>query len=99
MALGRRCSIGCETWPDQVIYSCCPTCGEETKRYKNVTPLSEEEAQSILSHIEFERYYAKRCVRLGIPVDGPLPERQSESLAVVHRPSRASGGGAHAQSA
>ena len=99
MAWGRRCSIGCETWPDEPVYDPCPTCGEKTTRYKNLTPLPADEAQSILLHAQFERYYERRCARLGIPVEGPLPERKSASLAVVHRPGRPSGGGARAQSA
>lgn len=74
MALGRRCSIGCETWPDDVLYARCPTCGEDTTRYKNVSPLDPDEARSLLLHAEFERYYEKRCTRRGIPVEGPLPD-------------------------
>jgi hypothetical protein len=99
MAWGRRCELGCESWPDKAIYNPCPTCGEQTTRYKNLTPLPDDEAQSILSHVQFERYYEKRCARRGVPVEGPLPERKSTSLAVVHRPARPSGGGARAQSA
>jgi hypothetical protein len=94
MAWGRRCEIGCESWPDEAEYSKCPQCGEETKRWKNLHPLNADEARSIRLHAEFERYYARRCHLRGVPVEGPLPESKSTSLAVVTRPARPSGGGA-----
>ena len=100
MALGRRCSIGCETWPDEAVYARCPVCGEETTRYKRVTPLDADEARSILLHAEFEKYYEKRCKSLGIPVEGPLPEKPRKlPLTIVQHPGSRSGGGAQAQSA
>lgn len=100
MAWGRRCEIGCESWPDEAIYDPCPTCGQKTTRYRNLTPLPADEARSILLHEQFERYYERRCHRLGIPVEGPLPERKSTSLAVVPAgPKKPSGGAARAQSA
>lgn len=54
--LGRRCAIGCQTWPDHKQYALCPTCGERTRRFRGVSPLSEEEAQSIKNHADFETY-------------------------------------------
>lgn len=53
MALGRRCELGCETWPDDNRYNKCPTCGEDTTRYKGVTPLEQDEA----NHAEFLAFY------------------------------------------
>lgn len=51
--IGRRCEIGCETWPDTDKYKRCPECGEPTKRYRGVEPLSEEEA----APLAFEAFY------------------------------------------
>ena len=73
MANGRRCDIGCETWPDEPIYSKCAVCGEPTKRYSDMEPLSAREARSIKLRHEFESYYEKRCAGMNIPADGPLP--------------------------
>jgi hypothetical protein len=55
MALGRRCDLGCETWPDDTKYKVCPECGQETTRYKgnNIHPLTEEEA----TPLRFEAFY------------------------------------------
>lgn len=72
MALGRRCAIGCETWPDEPLYSKCPTCGESTRRVRGVQPLPKDEAQSLLLHANFETYYERYCMKRGQTVDGPL---------------------------
>lgn len=53
MALGRRCDLGCETWPDDDRYDTCPECREETTRYSNVKAITAEEA----SAREFELFY------------------------------------------
>lgn len=76
MNMGRRCSLGCETWPDEMVYRKCYICGEETRRVRgeSVEPLSKSEAMKIALYHEFEAYYERRCRRLGIPVEGPLPE-------------------------
>lgn len=71
---GRRCGICCESWPDEPIYSKCPQCGEQTKRFNNLEPMPSAEAKSILLHKQFETYYERRCARRGMPADGPLPE-------------------------
>jgi hypothetical protein len=78
--LGRRCDMGCGTWPDKTIYSKCPTCGEPTTRYKDVDPMPDDEAQAILLASQFEAFYEKRCAKLGIPADGPLPPAYERSL-------------------
>lgn len=74
--------MGCTTWPDREIFSKCRLCGESTRLVNgdNVTPISEEEAESLVLHDEFEKYYARRCQRIGIPSDGPLPENYARSL-------------------
>ena len=74
MAKGRRCDLGCESWPDEPIYSTCPACGEATKQYTNLTPLDPEDAQRFLLLAQFEEFYARRCALRGISVDGPIPE-------------------------
>lgn len=53
MALGRRCGLGCETWPDEDKFKVCPSCGDKTIRYKGVSPITEEEAAPYL----FEAFY------------------------------------------
>lgn len=60
MAVGRRCPMGCETWPDSDKYSKCPKCEEPTKKFSGVEPLPNREAESIVNHIEFEKYYEQR---------------------------------------
>lgn len=54
--VGRRCALGCETWPDDTQYTLCPSCGEPTKRFRGVLPLDDAEAESIKNHANFERY-------------------------------------------
>lgn len=70
MAWGRRCDLGCESWPDDDRYVNCPVCGEPTTRFSNLRPLSPSEA----NHAEFEAHYIEHCLTLRQPVDGPLPE-------------------------
>lgn len=55
MAWGRRCEMGCESWPDDKRYKKCPICGEKALRYNNISPLTEEEA----AHAVFEHFYAQ----------------------------------------
>lgn len=74
MAWGRRCDLGCESWPDEVRYKHCIECGEPTTRFSNLNPIDPEEAKSRFRHSEFEKFYARRCARRGVAADGPLPE-------------------------
>jgi hypothetical protein len=55
MAFGRRCDMGCESWPDDDKYETCPICGQEAERFSNLDPLTETEA----AHALFEHFYAK----------------------------------------
>ena len=69
----RRCDIGCESWPDEPIFGHCAVCGESTTRFSNIDPtVDRDEARSLKLHELFEKYYERRCLKLGIPVDGPL---------------------------
>lgn len=72
MAWGRRCSIGCETWPDKLIYKTCPECGESTVRFSNLKPIPDAEGESVLRQRAFARYYEKWCADRQQSVDGPL---------------------------
>jgi hypothetical protein len=54
--VGRRCEMGCETWPDDTLYSICPNCEEPTRRFTRMSPLSAEEALSKKKHADFERW-------------------------------------------
>jgi len=73
MALGRRCGLGCETWPDDDKFKVCPECGEKTTRFKGVTPISEEEARPYL----FEAFYEEWDVKMP---DSRLQMTPEESL-------------------
>jgi hypothetical protein len=53
MATGRRCPIGCFTWPDDEKYRVCPECGDETTRFRGVQPLDEEQA----TMLRWEAFY------------------------------------------
>ncbi len=68
MAWGRRCDIGCESWPDSNKYARCPLCHEETTRYTNLKPISE----TVARELAFEAYYEEHCAERGQAVDGPL---------------------------
>lgn len=73
MAWGRRCDMGCESWPnDSVKYGVCPQCGMETSCFSNLHPLTKDEAEQRVKEIEFERVYEEHCARLGQTVDGPI---------------------------
>lgn len=81
MAWGRRCDVGCASWPDEEQYAVCPVCGEETIRFSNLTPMTQSQA----NHTEFEAYYVDHCLGLNQTLDGPLvgeaqPSDNSESL-------------------
>lgn len=69
---GRRCDIGCESWPDSDDYNVCPVCGEETTRYGNVVPLSEQDARELRSAMLFKEFYAKYCDRKSQAEEGDL---------------------------
>ena len=69
MARGRRCALGCQSWPLSDDYKACPSCGEETKVYRNLNILDDDEARSIKLHIEFEDYYAERQAAKGLTVE------------------------------
>lgn len=57
MALGRRCAIGCLTWPDEKNkYGTCPVCGEKTTRYRGVTVADEDEINAALFEAHYREY-------------------------------------------
>jgi hypothetical protein len=69
----RRCSIGCESWPDEPLFTTCIYCGERTGRVRNIEPtIDREEASRLILHALFDNFYKKRCLRMGIPPEGPL---------------------------
>lgn len=61
MAWGRRCTMGCATWPDEALYSKCPECGETTDRFRNAGDdlLDNDEAKSRLLRAQFLVYYER----------------------------------------
>lgn len=50
---GRRCAMGCATWPDDERFKVCPACGQSTVKYRGVTPMDEDEA----NRYAFEAFY------------------------------------------
>lgn len=53
----RRCSIGCESWPDHEDFKVCIVCGEPTRRVGNIKPtVDDEEAKRLLSEARFEAW-------------------------------------------
>ncbi len=74
MARGRRCDLGCQSWPVTKEFNPCPVCGEPTETFSNLQPLPLREAQQLKREIEFEEFYAGHCARQKQSVDGPLPE-------------------------
>ena len=77
----RRCDIGCESWPDDPIFTTCTYCGEQTRRVRNATPTVEfEEARSIKLHELFDLFYERRCEAKGIPSEGPMPAEDPMDL-------------------
>jgi hypothetical protein len=83
---GRRCDIGCTSWPDDDKYDICPICKEETERFSNLQPIEEDEAASLVNHLEFEEYYQDRCDRRGLPAEGDLEptEEQHEKYDALY---------------
>ena len=79
----RRCSMGCETFPDDVAFRHCPICGELTDRISNGIPIEQEEAERLVLHALFEEFYEKWCLERGQPFDGPLPEKPGRAVAAV----------------
>lgn len=66
---GRRCELGCVTWPDLPQYHECPICGEPTEAKPNFRPLDEDDAAALA----FEEYYKRRCEARGVSVEGDFP--------------------------
>lgn len=78
--IGRRCDMGCETWPDEDDYKECPQCGEQTRRCRGVRPLSSEEAQSRKAHLDFEALYEVHAAEVGEL--SPLTQEECERLGL-----------------
>ncbi len=74
MSWGRRCDMGCESWPDSDEYEFCHRCDEPTRRLRNLRPLDDPEANSLKLSLEFETFYELRCSERGIPSSGPLDD-------------------------
>jgi hypothetical protein len=75
MAVGRRCELGCESWPNKDLYKRCPECGQPTEVYRNLDPIDDEEAESRLLHAQFVLFYTKWCKMKGYSAedDSTLP--------------------------
>jgi hypothetical protein len=80
---GRRCSLGCQDWPDTNEFERCLTCGQSTRRYSGLTPMMLSEARSMLKQAKFNAFYAKHCERLRIPVAGDFPTWYVDQLPPI----------------
>lgn len=81
---GRRCPLGCESWPDTNEFARCLECGQETTRYSGLTGvLPLDEARSMLKHAKFNAFYARWCERQRIPVAGDLPDWYVKGLPPI----------------
>lgn len=54
---GRRCDLGCESWPPDDEFENCPICGQPTTRYSNLYPLPMDEAMAMKRRLDFDDYY------------------------------------------
>ncbi len=54
---GRRCDLGCESWPPDDEFETCPICGQSTTRYSNLYPLPMDEALKIKHRLDFDDFY------------------------------------------
>lgn len=89
--IGRRCEVGCETWPDDDQYERCPGCGKPTRRYRNMTPLDDSEARRAAFEYFYVEWDKRPAVRLQetpeeklrwealYPGGRPLPEDQPKN--------------------
>lgn len=80
MPAGKRCSICALDWPDERLYDRCPSCHEATSRFTNLSPMTSEEGESRIAHIEFEKFYERYCHRRNQPVEGNLSADLAELL-------------------
>jgi len=59
-----RCSLCGLNFPnDPKRFRKCPECEEKTSVIANAKPMPDDEAQSLLNHATFERFYAEREAR------------------------------------
>lgn len=56
MAIGRRCDVGCLTWPDDKKYAKCPVCGEPTTRYSNLKVADADEINETLFDVFYKEW-------------------------------------------
>ena len=66
--LGYHCDACGVDWPDDQEYQTCPKCQVATAHFDHLSPLSEEEAISLMKHIQFESYYSDYCKKRNVPV-------------------------------
>lgn len=81
--IARRCSLCSYDWPDERDYKVCPSCGEKTDRCRDVTPMDEEEAASLKSHFDFERFYEDYDERM--PAERLKPSKAEEKYTATLR--------------
>ena len=78
---GFRCSICSIDWPLIEFYRVCPSCLEPTDKCSNIEPLSQQEALSEKSKLDFERFYEEW--------DGSMPPDRLDPLGLPdYKPSK-----------
>lgn len=83
MAYGRRCDLGCESWPDDDSYESCPVCGQPTERASGLKPLPADDARDLKRTLDFEAFYEAWCLERGQTVDGPIVDDLEAAIRVV----------------
>lgn len=56
----KSCPACKEAWPIEPEYNSCPRCGNATVYRPLADALTEDEAQTKLAHLRFDRYYERR---------------------------------------
>lgn len=83
---GRRCDLGCESWPPDDEFENCPICGQPTTRYSNLYPLDLDEALAIKGRLDFDDFYTHEWPELREQwlLDHPEDDWRAELAAATY---------------
>ena len=83
MALARECDSCGAAWPDSPQFALCPRCQVRCRTAIHAHPMTNGEAQNVLSHLKFQRFYAQheeKRARLGRPTPEEIGMREAFEL-------------------
>lgn len=83
MSIGRRCAMGCATWPDETTYLDCPICRKATKRYRGADPMTPKAALSAKKYADFDHYYET----VHQQDTAPITNDELKEMGIVLKPS------------